>query len=177
MDGIPHAPRGIPQIEVTFDIDANGIVNVSAKDKATSKEQSIRIEGGGSLSDSDIQQMVDDAEKFADEDRKKRELIEAKNGLDTKVYQAEKMADEYKDKISEDLLLGLTTQIGEAKAALESDDLDQFNSAAEALTATMNKAGEAMYNNIQNEATATAEQEPDEPDDVVDAEFEDNSPE
>ena len=179
LDGIPHAPRGIPQIEVTFDIDANGIVNVSAKDKGTSKEQSIRIEGSGSLSDNDIQQMVGDAEKFAEEDRKKREVVEAKNGLDTKLYQAEKMVEEYQDKISEDLLVRLNAQIDEAKSALGSDDLEQFNSVSESLTTVMNEAGAAMYNNMQQDTSDDTQQgdSTSEPDDVVDAEFEDSSPE
>lgn len=179
LDGIPHAPRGIPQIEVTFDIDANGIVNVSAKDKGTSKEQSIRIEGSGSLSDNDIQQMVDDAEKFAEEDRKRREVVEAKNGLDTKLYQAEKMVEEYQDKISEDLLVRLNAQIDEAKSALGSDDLERFNSVSESLTTVMNEAGAAMYSNMQQDSSDDAQQDDstNEPDDVVDAEFEDSSPE
>jgi len=171
LDGIPPAPRGIPQIEVTFDIDANGIVNVSAKDKATAKEQSIRIEGGGSLSDHDIEQMVKDAEKFADEDKKKRELVEAKNELDTKTYQAEKMMNEYQDKVDGSLLASLKDANDAAKPNLESDDVDQIKSAIDNLTAKMNEVGAAMYSQMQAEGQSA--QDPDgSNDDVIDAEFE-----
>jgi molecular chaperone DnaK len=179
LDGIPHAPRGIPQIEVTFDLDANGIVNVSAKDKATNKEQSIRLEGGGSLTDEDIQQMISDSEKFADEDKKKREHVEARNELDTKIYQAEKMVSEYQDKVSPDLLSSLSEMIKEARESLDSDDVAKVSSATEALTSSLNEVGAAMYANMQAESDATNDQpagaEPD--DNVVDAEFEDASPE
>lgn len=179
--GIPPAPRGIPQIEVTFDLDANGIVNVSAKDKATGQEQSIRIEGNGSLSDTDIQQMVEDAEKFADEDKKKREHIEAKNSLDTKLYQAEKLISENKDKVPEELMAKLELQITETKSALESDSVEQFSSAEESLVAALNEVGAAMYTHMQGQ-TDQGDVTPDEPasppdDDVVDAEFEDSSQE
>jgi len=175
LDGIPPAPRGMPQIEVTFDLDANGIVNVSAKDKASGKEQSIRIEGNGSLSDTDIQKMVDDAEKFAEEDKKKRDHIEAKNNLDAKMYQAEKMMTEYGDKISGELSASLTENIASAKSALESDDTDQFNSATESLTAAMNAAGAAMYADMQGQDTPPDDSAQE--DNVVDAEFEDTPPE
>jgi len=180
LDGIPPAPRGIPQIEVTFDLDANGIVNVSAKDKATNKEQSIRIEGDGNLSDTDIQQMIDDAETFADEDKKKREAIEAKNDLDTKTYQAEKMVAEYQDKVPDDLLANLSTRIEEAKSALESDDSDQVTAASESLISALNEAGAAIHANMQSESQNPETSSP--PDDqsgdnVVDAEFEDSTPE
>ncbi len=179
--GIPPAPRGVPQIEVTFDLDANGIVNVSALDKATGKQQSIRIEGNGSLSDSDIQQMVEDAEKFADEDKKKREHIEAKNSLDTKLYQAEKIVSENKDKVPEELMSNLESQILEAKAALESDSLEQFTSSEASLVTVLNEVGAAMYAHIQNQ-TDQGDVTPDEPanptdDNVVDAEFDDSSQE
>jgi molecular chaperone DnaK len=173
LDGIPPAPRGLPQIEVTFDLDANGIVNVSAKDKSTGKEQSIRIEGDGSLSDTDIQQMVDDAEKFAEEDRKKREHIEARNGLDAKTYQAEKIITEHKDKVPEDLLSDLETKISEAKVAIEADDFEQFKVAEESLVASLNAAGAAMHANMQGQATEPDNPQGSAPDaDVVDAEFE-----
>ena len=175
LDGIPPAPRGMPQIEVTFDLDANGIVNVSAKDKASGKEQSIRIEGNGSLSDTDIQKMVDDAEKFAEEDKKKRDHIEAKNNLDAKMYQAEKMMTEYGDKISDELSASLTENITSAKTALESDDTDQFNTATESLTAAMNAAGAAMYADMQGQDTPPDDSGQE--DNVVDAEFEDTPPE
>ena len=172
LDGIPHAPRGIPQVEVTFDLDANGIVNVSAKDKASGKQQSIRIEGNGSLSDSDIQQMVEDAEKFAEEDKKKREHIEAKNGLDTKVYQAEKMVTEYAEKVPSDMIESLKACISESQSALGSDDTESFRTASESLTAAMNEVGSAMYANMQQEPNEeNVDQAGDAADDVVDAEY------
>ena len=177
LDGIPPAPRGLPQIEVTFDLDANGIVNVSAKDKATGKEQSIRIEGNGSLSDSDIQQMINDAEKFADEDKKKREHIEARNNLDAKAYQAEKIISEHKDKVPDDLLSDLETKIVDAKAAIETDDLEQFKLAEDALVASLNAAGAAMHANMQGQPEPEEPQQSTPDADVVDAEFEESDSE
>ena len=177
LDGIPPAPRGLPQIEVTFDLDANGIVNVSAKDKATGKEQSIRIEGNGSLSDSDIQQMINDAEKFADEDKKKREHIEARNNLDAKAYQAEKIISEHKDKVPDDLLSDLEAKIADAKAAIETDDLEQFKLAEDALVASLNAAGAAMHANMQGQPEPEEPQQSTPDADVVDAEFEESDSE
>ena len=171
LDGIPPAPRGMPQIEVTFDIDANGIVSVSAKDKATSKEQSIRIEGGGSLSDADIEKMVKDAERFAEEDQKKKEFVDAKNELDTKTYQTDKMIKEYEGKVDGDLLASLKESNETAKEFLTSDDTEQIKSAVEALTAKMNEVGAAMYSSMQAEAAEPDAQEQD--DSVIDAELAD----
>jgi molecular chaperone DnaK len=173
LDGLPPAPRGIPQIEVTFDIDANGIVSVSAKDKATSKEQSIRIEGGGSLSDSDIENMVQDAEKFADEDKKKRELVEAKNELDTKTYQADKMINEYKDKVDDSLLSSLKDVNDSSKLSLDSEDAEQIKAAVDSLAAKMNEVGSAMYSQMQADNPQGSDTGTGMPDDtVIDAEFE-----
>ena len=171
LDGIPPAPRGMPQIEVTFDIDANGIVSVSAKDKATSKEQSIRIEGGGSLSDADIEKMVKDAERFAEEDKKKKEFVDAKNELDTKTYQTDKMIKEYEGKVGDDLLASLKEVNETAKQSLSSDDTAQIKSAVETLTAKMNEVGAAMYASMQSQGS---NEEPEEQDDsVIDAEIAD----
>lgn len=174
LNDIPPAPRGVPQIEVTFDIDANGIVSVSAKDKATNKEQSIRIEGGGSLSDADIEKMVKDAEKFADEDRKRREVVEAKNELDTKTYQTEKMLTEYEGKVDATLLASLKEANEAAKGHLKSDSLEELKSAVDALTSKMNEVGAAMYAKMRDESAAQPAPEASgpAPDGVVDAEFE-----
>jgi len=120
LDGIPAAPRGIPQIEVTFDIDANGIVNVTAKDKATEKEQSIVIESGGSLSDEEISQMIADAEKYGEEDKKRREIIERKNVIQTILYQTDKLIEEHSEKISDEKKKSYTEISAQARSALES---------------------------------------------------------
>lgn len=171
--GIPSAPRGVPQIEVTFDIDANGLVNVSAKDKGTGKEQQIRIQASGGLSDSDIDQMVQDAEKFADEDKKRREQAEARNNTESLVHATEKQMSENGDKISADLKGQVETAIAEAKTALEGDDLDAINAKAQALTEVAMKMGQEIYEKQQAEggdaAASDAGAKPD--DDVVDAEF------
>ena len=141
--GIPPAPRGVPQIEVTFDIDANGIVNVSAKDKGTGKEQQIRIQASGGLSDTDIDQMVQDAEKFAEEDKKRREAAEARNNADSLVHATEKQLEEHGDKIDAGLKGEVETAIAEAKTALEGDDVDAIKAKAQALTEAAMKMGQA----------------------------------
>ncbi|GGD93924.1 chaperone protein DnaK [Tsuneonella deserti] len=175
--GIPPAPRGVPQIEVTFDIDANGIVNVSAKDKGTGKEQQIRIQASGGLSDSDIEQMVQDAEKFAEEDKKRRASAEARNQADSLVHATEKQLQEHGDKIDSDLKGQVEAAIAETKTALEGDDVDAINSKAQALTDVAMKMGQAIYSQEQaagadgagESATSGGESGPNE--DVVDAEF------
>lgn len=164
LDGIPPAARGIPQIEVTFDIDANGIVKVSAKDKGTNKEQSIRIEGNGSLSDSDIQQMIDDAENFAEEDKKKFDLISSKNKLDTLVHQAQKLVDESKDKLSDASIDNISTLVISSKEKLEKEDHDEINSAVQLLEAALHTAASELYNQANPDADAVS------PDDIIDAE-------
>ncbi len=174
--GIPAAPRGVPQIEVTFDIDANGIVNVSAKDKGTGKEQQIRIQASGGLNESDIEQMVQDAEKFADEDKKRREQAEARNQADSLVHATEKQLEEHGEKISPDLKSEVEAALAEAKTALEGEDLDAINAKSQALTEVAMKMGQEIYQ--QEQANASPEGEGDtstdssgEDEDVVDAEF------
>ncbi|HEX7710188.1 MAG TPA: molecular chaperone DnaK [Sphingomonadaceae bacterium] len=172
--GIPPAPRGVPQIEVTFDIDANGIVNVSAKDKGTGKEQQIRIQASGGLSDSDIDQMVKDAEKFAEEDKKRRAAAEAKNNADSLVHATEKQLEEHGDKIDAELKSQIEAAIAEAKTAIEGGDPDAMNAKTQALTEVAMKMGQAIYSQEQANAAsggaAESEAAPAE-EEVVDAEF------
>ncbi|MFA6220319.1 MAG: molecular chaperone DnaK [Erythrobacter sp.] len=155
--GIPAAPRGVPQIEVVFDIDANGIVNVSAKDKGTGKEQQIRIQASGGLSDADIDQMVKDAEKFAEEDKKRREGAEARNQADSLVHTTEKQLSEHGDKIDASLRSDIETRIAAVKTALEGGDAAAINSAAQALTESAMKMGQAIYEQEQASASAAAD--------------------
>ncbi|MET1756012.1 molecular chaperone DnaK [Novosphingobium sp. RD2P27] len=172
--GIPPARRGVPQIEVTFDIDANGIVNVSAKDKGTGKEQQIRIQASGGLSDSDIDQMVRDAEKFAEEDKKRREAAEAKNNAESLVHATEQQLAENGDKIDASLKSDIESAIAEAKTAIESGDTAEITAKSQALTEVAMKMGQAIYEREQAsgaspEGGASASSDGDE--DVVDAEF------
>ncbi len=174
--GIPPAPRGVPQVEVTFDIDANGIVNVSAKDKGTGKEQQIRIQASGGLNDSDIEQMVQDAEKFAEEDKKRREQAETRNQADSLVHSTEKQLEEHGDKISADLKTQVETALAETKTALEGDDLDAINDKVKSLTEVAMKMGQEIYQQEQassgdDNAEAAKDEAAAEDDDVVDAEF------
>jgi len=147
LDGIPPAPRGVPQIEVTFDIDANGILKVSAKDKATGKSQHITITGSSGLSKEEIEKMKKDAEMHAEEDKKKKEIIEAKNKLDAEVFQAEKLLNEAKDKIDQNLLDAVKTEVEKAKKILadEKSEKTDFEKASKDLTEPLQKAGAAMY--------------------------------
>ncbi len=178
--GIPPAPRGMPQIEVTFDIDANGIVNVSAKDKATNKEQAIRIQASGGLSDADIEKMVKDAELNAEADKRKKELVEAKNQAESLVNSTEKTLKEHGDKISPAEKSAIETSIGELKTAIEAEDLTVMKEKTEALMQASMKLGEAMYKAQQAQAQQGAAQGPEagtgaeQPKDekVVDADFE-----
>ncbi|MCF2513682.1 molecular chaperone DnaK [Sphingomonas sp. G124] len=175
--GIPPAPRGVPQIEVTFDIDANGIVHVTAKDKGTGKEQQIRIQASGGLSDSDIDQMVKDAEKFAEEDKQRREAAEAKNQAESLVHSTEQQLKEHGDKVDASLKGEIETAIAEAKTAIEGGDAEAMKTKTEALAQSAMKLGQAIYEKTQAEggaeaaqsAEATAEAAPEE--EVVDAEF------
>ena len=175
--GIPPAPRGVPQIEVTFDIDANGIVNVSAKDKGTGKEQQIRIQASGGLSDNDIDQMVKDAEKFADEDKKRREGAEARNQADSLVHATQKQVEEHADKIDASLKTEVEEKIAAVKTALEGDDAEAINSAAQDLTQSAMKMGQSIYEQEQANAAdapgdeAAAGSEGGAEEEVVDAEF------
>jgi molecular chaperone DnaK len=154
--GIPPAPRGVPQIEVTFDIDANGIVNVSAKDKGTGKEQQIRIQASGGLSDSDIEKMVREAEQFADEDKKRRAGAEAKNNAESLIHTTEKQLAEHGDKVSADVKGEIEKAIADAKAAVEGGDADDMQQKTAALTQAAMKLGEAMYKAQQAETEAAA---------------------
>jgi molecular chaperone DnaK len=174
--GIPPAPRGVPQIEVTFDIDANGIVNVSAKDKGTGKEQQIRIQASGGLSDADIDQMVQDAEKFAEEDKKRRASAEARNQADSLVHATEQQLKEHGDKIDSGLKGEVDAAIADAKTALEGDDVDAITAKAQALTEVAMKMGQAIYSQEQASAqpegdAAAGGSEGGAEEEVVDAEF------
>ena len=153
--GIPSAPRGVPQVEVTFDIDANGIVNVSAKDKATGMEQQIRIQASGGLSDDDIDQMVKDAEAHADEDKKKRELVDARNQADSLIHTTEKTLSEHEDKVDAGDKEEIQAKVQELKDVLESEDVDDIKAKTEALMQVAMKLGEAMYQ-AEQEAQADA---------------------
>ena len=178
LEGIPSAPRGVPQIEVTFDIDANGIVNVSAKDKGTGKEQKITIQASGGLSDEEIEKMVKDAEANAESDKQKREAIDTKNQADSMIHSAEKNMKEFGDKVSADEKVAIENDIKSLKEAMESDDLEKIKSGLEALTQSSMKLGEAMYKAQQAEGSPegsgeqTAADSDGKNEKVVDAEFE-----
>jgi molecular chaperone DnaK len=149
--GLPPAPRGIPQVEVTFDIDANGIVHVSAKDKATGKEQSIRIQASSGLSEEEIKNMRDDAEKHADEDKKLKEVIEARNHADSLIYQTEKSLREFGDKVDQPTKDNINKAIGELRKEMESDDVETIKKSTEALMSASHKLAEMMYANTQQQ--------------------------
>jgi molecular chaperone DnaK len=171
--GIPSAPRGVPQIEVTFDIDANGIVNVSAKDKGTGKEQQIRIQASGGLSDAEIEKMIKDAEAHASEDKKRREAVEAKNQAESLVHQTEKTLAEHGSKLSDADKSAIEAAIAEVKSVVDSGDADAIRAKTEALAQASMKLGEAVYK-AQQEGGADASDESTKPsdDNVVDADFE-----
>jgi molecular chaperone DnaK len=173
--GIPPARRGVPQIEVTFDIDANGIVNVSAKDKGTGKEQQIRIQASGGLSDADIDQMVRDAEKFAAEDKQRREAAEAKNNAESLVHATEQQLVEHADKIDASLKSEIEAAIASAKTAIEGGDTGEITAKSQALTEVAMKLGQAIYEKEQASASSpdaeAAAARANGDDDVVDAEF------
>ena len=158
--GIPTAPRGIPQVEVTFDIDANGIVQVSAKDKATNKEQQIRIQASGGLSEADIQRMVKEAEEHAGEDKKKRELVEARNQAESLIHSSQKNLDEHGDKIGPEDKAAVEGAIEALKAVTGSDDLEAIKAKTDALAQAAMKLGEAMYKAQQAAGEAAAGGEP-----------------
>ena len=145
LDGIPPAPRGVPQVEVTFDIDANGILNVSAKDKGTGKEQKITITASSGLSDDEIEQMINDAESHAEEDEKKKKIIEVKNNADSMIYQADKLIADNKEKISEEIVSKINEQKEALKNALESDDIEKIESELNSFQSTLQEIGQSMY--------------------------------
>jgi molecular chaperone DnaK len=187
LDGIPPAPRGIPQVEVTFDIDANGILNVSAKDKGTHKEQKITITDNTGLSDSEIENMVKDAETNSAADKERREKVDAKNQLDSLVYNTEKTIKDNKDKFSEDDIKAVEATITEAKQAIESDDLAKIKEQTEALSQASHTLAQTLYQQESKdkpeepgpdagpEGEGPSGSSTDDSEDVVDAEFEDIS--
>jgi molecular chaperone DnaK len=183
--GIPPAPRGVPQIEVTFDIDANGIVNVSAKDMATGKEQSIQITASSGLSKEEIDKLVKDAEMHADDDKKKRDLVEARNHADTLIYTTEKSLKDLGDKVDDETRSNIETASQELKKAMEGEDVSEIQRLSEALTQASHKVAEAMYKQASEAGAADADGPGAGPDaggqagaggapddDVVDADFE-----
>ncbi len=181
LDGIPPAPRGVPQVEVTFDIDANGIVHVSAKDKASNKEQSIRIEAGGGMSEEDIQSMVDDAKANEAEDKEKKEGVDVRNQADSLCYQVERSLKDYGDKIDASEKSNIEAKLKDTRDALEADDTAQIKAAMEALTQASHKLAEQMYKQeggaegAQPEASGPEAGAPPADDNVVDAEFEETT--
>src|SRR5471032_739608 len=178
LQGIPPAPRGVPQIEVTFDIDANGIVSVTAKDKATNKEQQIRIQASGGLSDADIQKMVKDAESHAAEDKKRRDLVESKNQADALIHSTEKAMSEHGDKVAANEKTAIEAALAALKNAVSGEDTDAIKEKTNALAQASMKLGEAMYKAQQSEAASAdaaadgAGNAPKPDDNVVDADFE-----
>jgi molecular chaperone DnaK len=183
LSGIPPAPRGLPQIEVTFDIDANGILHVTAKDLGTGKEQKIEIKSGSGLSDEEIQSMVTDAETHAEEDRKQRELAEARNLAENAAYQSEKQLEELGDKVDASAKEEIEGAIKDVRESLTSDSAEEINSKTEALTAAFQKVSEQIYAAAQEEAAASADgasaegDSSDDDEEVVDAEVVDDGEE
>jgi len=181
LDGIPPAPRGIPQIEVTFDIDANGILHVNAKDKATNKEQSIRITSSSGLSNEEIEKMKNDAKEHAAEDKKKKEGVDIRNQADTLVFQTKKQMEEMKDKISADSKSKLEAEIKKVEDAIASNNTDQMKSATESLNKVWNEIASQLYQQAsqqqpgaqqQSPGAGDASQEKDAKENVQDASFE-----
>jgi molecular chaperone DnaK len=175
--GLPPAPRGVPQIEVTFDIDANGIVNVQAKDKGTGKEQQIRIQASGGLSETDIQRMVKEAESHAEEDKKRKAQVEAKNHAEALIHSTEKALSEHGSKVGDAERRAIENSIADLKEALKSDDAAAITAKTNALAQASMKLGEAMYKQAQEGggggpgASSGAEPPGGQKEDVVDAEF------
>jgi molecular chaperone DnaK len=165
--GIPPAPRGVPQIEVAFDIDANGIVNVNAKDKATNKEHSIRIQANGGLSDADIEEMIKQAEANRTEDEKRKSLIEARNQADGLIHTTEKQVKDFGDKVSEADKGAIETALADLKAVKDGEDVEAINTKSQAVIAAAMKLGEAMYAQASDDDHGKSSD-----DGVVDAEFE-----
>jgi len=156
LTGIPPAPRGMPQVEVTFDIDANGILHVTARDKATSKEQKIRIEASSGLSDGEIDKMVKDAEKNAAEDKKRREEIDLRNRLDSQTYEVEKNVKEWGEKVPEALKTRIDGAVERSRKALRGDDVNEIRAAQEELSKAYSEAGQAFYQQQSADSSAGA---------------------
>jgi molecular chaperone DnaK len=180
--GITPAPRGMPKIEVTFNIDADGIVHVSAKDTATNKEQSIKIEASGGLSDEEMEAMVTDAESHSEEDKKKKEQAETRNRLDSLIYDVNKNLEENRDKIPDEDAKNLEEALKAGREALEGDNADVMNTAVETITQASHKLAEVLYQETQaagedaaagGPETGTGSSQPGEEEDVVDAEYTD----
>jgi len=178
--GIPPAPRGVPQIEVTFDIDANGIVHVSAKDLGTGKEQSIRITASSGLSEEEIQRLIKEAELHAEEDKRKKELVEVRNQADSLIYSVEKNIREFGDRIDAAEKTRIEEAIARLKKAMEGDSISEIKSAQDELTRASHKLAEAMYAKTAGQAAGSQSRAEEGPktaggkdDDVVDADFED----
>jgi len=175
--GIPPAPRGTPQIEVTFDIDANGIVNVSAKDKGTGKEQKIQIQASGGLSEEEIQKMVKEAEANKEADKKKREAVDARNQADSLIFSTEKSLKEHGDKVSEEEKKAIETGISDLRNALKGTDVEEVKKKTQSLIQVSMKLGEAVYKSQQKDQTTKPDKGDDKKDsnkeDVVDADYED----
>ena len=175
LNDIPPAPRGVPQVEVTFDLDANGILHVSAKDMGTGKEQSIKITASSGLSEDEIERMKNDAEAHADEDKKRKDMVEAKNGGDSLLYATEKSLKEVGDKVDDETKKKVEECMETLKKALEGDDLESIKAATEELTTASHKLAEIMYSQASQEQPSGApgaDAQPEEDDDVVDADFE-----
>jgi molecular chaperone DnaK len=175
LTGIPPAPRGIPQIEVSFDIDASGILHVAAKDLGTGKEENLTITAPQRLSDDEIDRMVGDAEQFAEEDRRRKELADTKNQADSLVYATEKMLGDVGDKVEEATRKAVEEKVENLKKALETDDLQRLKEGIEELNAEAQKIGTEVYQKAQEERAKEEAEESDSAsdEDVVDAEFED----
>ncbi|MGA8818371.1 MAG: Hsp70 family protein, partial [Xanthobacteraceae bacterium] len=173
--GLPPAPRGVPQVEVTFDIDANGIVNVSAKDKGTGKEQQIRIQASGGLSETDIQKMVKDAEAHAEEDKKRKAAVEAKNHAEALVHSTEKALSEHGSKVGEAERRAIENALADLKEALKGTDAEAITAKANTLAQASMKLGEAMYKQSADQQPGSGGSDggaaEGKKDDVVDAEF------
>jgi len=174
LEDIPPAPRGLPQIEVTFDIDANGIVSVGAKDKGTGKTQNITIQASGGLSDADIEKMVKDAEANADADKARRELVETRNQAESLIHSTRKSIKDHGDKVDPSTVEAIELAMGALEETLEKDDVGKIKGGIQNLTEAAMRLGEAIYKASQAETEATAEEGP-RPvdDDIVDADFED----
>lgn len=172
LAGIPPAPRGMPQIEVTFDIDANGIVNVSAKDKGTGKEMQIQIQASGGLSDDEIENMVKDAEANADSDQKRKESVEAKNHAEALINTTEKSMEEHGDKVADEDKEAIEMGLADLKTAVEGDDAEEIMTKTQALASVSMKLGEAIYKASQDEASDEEDDENADDEEIIDADFE-----
>jgi len=175
--GIPPAPRGVPQVEVAFDIDANGIVNVSAKDMGTGKEQSIKITASSGLSEEEIDKLIKDAELHAEEDKKKREMVDARNMADSLIYSTEKSIKEMGDKVDESTKSDINRAIENLKKAMEGDNAEEIKRLTEELTQASHKLAETMYSQATDQTqtgsgASETTAEPSKDEDVVDADFE-----